>query len=137
STTPQDSKKVRNDQTFHQVLEESVYKSSGVSKTAHADSMAGPGNGLPDDLTKRVNLFCDLKDINHKDSISLAQKAKIKWAVEGDENSKKFHGIVNKKRRHLAIKGILVDGEWIENPNRVKSEFYSYYSNLFSAPAWD
>nr|GEU29539.1 RNA-directed DNA polymerase, eukaryota, reverse transcriptase zinc-binding domain protein [Tanacetum cinerariifolium] len=94
------------------------------------------GNGLPDDLTKRANLFRDLKDIDHKDSIDLAQKAKIKWVVEGDENSKKFHSIV-KKRRHLAIKGILVDGEWIENPNRVKSEFYSYYSNLFSAPAWD
>nr|GEW98551.1 RNA-directed DNA polymerase, eukaryota, reverse transcriptase zinc-binding domain protein [Tanacetum cinerariifolium] len=36
------------------------------------------GNDLPDDLTKR--------------------------AVEGDENSKKTHGIVNKKRRHLVIK---------------------------------
>nr|GEW76296.1 RNA-directed DNA polymerase, eukaryota [Tanacetum cinerariifolium] len=94
-------------------------------------------NGLPDDLTKRANLFRDLKDIDHKDSIDFAQKAKIKWAVEGDENSKKFHGIVNKKRRHLAIKCILVDGKWIENPNRVKSEFYSYYSNLFSALAWD
>nr|GEX94072.1 RNA-directed DNA polymerase, eukaryota [Tanacetum cinerariifolium] len=184
STIPQDSKKVRNDQTFHQVLEESVNKSSSVSKTAHAHSMAGPvkqrngfsilecfqefidigqamgykikgcekdfrhslieidhrldkGNGLPNDLTKRVNLFRELKDIDHKDSIDLAQKAKIKWAVEGDENSKFFHGIVNKKRRDLAIKGILVDGEWIENLNRVKSEFYSYYSNLFSAPAWD
>nr|GEU71623.1 RNA-directed DNA polymerase, eukaryota [Tanacetum cinerariifolium] len=223
STTPQDSKKVRNDQTSHQVLEESVNKSSGVSKTAHAESMTGPvkqrnrfsilerfqefidigqamgykmkgcekdfrriitslgdetkmvsldvfmvknlwgnmlfdfatssargrsgddfhsviedswnndgisasnsmillknklkflkqrlkewssikrrnkdhdrkviqdslieidlhldkGNGLPDDLTKRANLFRDLKDIDHKDSIDLAQKAKIKWA---------------------------------------------------------
>nr|GEZ09505.1 RNA-directed DNA polymerase, eukaryota, reverse transcriptase zinc-binding domain protein [Tanacetum cinerariifolium] len=29
-----------------------------------------------------------------------------KRAIEGDENSKFFHGIVNKKRRHLAIKGI-------------------------------
>nr|GEX69046.1 RNA-directed DNA polymerase, eukaryota [Tanacetum cinerariifolium] len=95
------------------------------------------GNDLPDDLTKRANLFRDLKDIDNKDSIDLAQKAKIKWAVEGDENSKTFHGIVNKKRSHLAIKGILVDGEWIENPNRVKSELYSYYSNLFSALAWD
>nr|GEW19171.1 RNA-directed DNA polymerase, eukaryota, reverse transcriptase zinc-binding domain protein [Tanacetum cinerariifolium] len=62
------------------------------------------GNGLPDDLTKRVNLFRDLNDIDHKDSIDLAQKAKIKWAVERDENSNFFHGIVNKKRRHLAIK---------------------------------
>nr|GEV07650.1 probable 1-deoxy-D-xylulose-5-phosphate synthase 2, chloroplastic [Tanacetum cinerariifolium] len=192
-TTPHDSKKVRNDQTFHQVLEESVNKSSGVSKTTHADSMAGPvkqrngfsilepfqefidigqalglggvkkkqwvkklchlnqvnflsiqetkmvsldvfvvknvwgnmlfdfatsstrgrsggilcvwdkllfhkkrtydiehclcieGNGLPDDLTKRVNLFYDLKDIDHKDSIDLAQKSKSKWAeVDSD-----------------------------------------------------
>nr|GEZ48051.1 hypothetical protein [Tanacetum cinerariifolium] len=273
STTPQDLKKVRNDQTFHQVLEESVNKSSDVSKTAHADSMAGPvkqrnrawgseekavgketlsfesggysftwsnkhaskmskldrflvsqgmldlfpnltglilqchlsdhrpillkethvdygptpfrlyhswflednfhsviedswnndalreetkidrkviqdslieidhcldkGNGIPNDLTKRANLFRDLKDIDHKDSIDLAQNSKIKWAVEGNENSKFFHGIVNKKKRHLAIKGILVDGECIENSNRVKSEFYSYYSNLFLAPAWD
>nr|GFB53601.1 RNA-directed DNA polymerase, eukaryota [Tanacetum cinerariifolium] len=95
------------------------------------------GNGLPGDMTKRANLFRNLKDIDHKDSIDLAQKVKIKWAVEGDENSKFFHGIVNKKRRHLAIKGILVDGEWIEIPNRVKSEFYSYYSNLFSALAWE
>nr|GEV13522.1 retrovirus-related Pol polyprotein from transposon TNT 1-94 [Tanacetum cinerariifolium] len=82
------------------------------------DSWNNDGNGLPDDLTKRANLFHDLKDIDHKDSIDLAQKAKIKWAVEGDENSKFFHGIVNKKRRHLAVKGILVDGEWIENLNR-------------------
>nr|GEY17576.1 zinc finger, CCHC-type [Tanacetum cinerariifolium] len=95
------------------------------------------GNGLPDDLTKRANLFRDLKDIDHKDSIDLAQKAKIKWAIEGDENSKKFHGIVNKKIRHIYIKGILVAGEWIENANRVKSEFYSCYSNLFLAPEWD
>nr|GEX48344.1 RNA-directed DNA polymerase, eukaryota [Tanacetum cinerariifolium] len=69
------------------------------------DSWNNDGNGLPDDLTKRANLFRDLKYIDHKESIDLAQKAKIKWAVEGDENSKKFHGVVNKKRRHLAIKG--------------------------------
>nr|GFA67258.1 hypothetical protein [Tanacetum cinerariifolium] len=62
------------------------------------------GNSLPDDLTKRANLFRYLKDIDHKDSVDLAQKEKIKWAVEGDENSKFFHGIVNNKRRHLAIK---------------------------------
>nr|GEU44164.1 RNA-directed DNA polymerase, eukaryota, reverse transcriptase zinc-binding domain protein [Tanacetum cinerariifolium] len=61
-------------------------------------------NSLLDDLTQRVNLFCNLKDIDHKDSIDLAQKAKIKWVVEGDENSKFFHDIVNKKIRHLSIK---------------------------------
>nr|GEZ69637.1 RNA-directed DNA polymerase, eukaryota, reverse transcriptase zinc-binding domain protein [Tanacetum cinerariifolium] len=69
------------------------------------------GNDLPGDLTKRANLFCDLKDIDHKDSIDLAQKAKIKWVIEGDENSKIFHGIVNKKRRHLPLKDIVSNEE--------------------------
>nr|GEV77981.1 RNA-directed DNA polymerase, eukaryota [Tanacetum cinerariifolium] len=34
-------------------------------------------------------------------------KAKIKWAVEGDENSKFFHGIINRKHANLAIKDLL------------------------------
>nr|GEV27092.1 retrotransposon Gag domain, retroviral aspartyl protease [Tanacetum cinerariifolium] len=34
---------------------------------------------------------------------------KVKWAIEGDKNSKFFHGIINKKKRQQAIKGILVD----------------------------
>ncbi|GKA39100.1 RNA-directed DNA polymerase, eukaryota [Tanacetum coccineum] len=78
----------------------------------------------------------NLDDMNKKDSIDLAQKAKVKWAIVGDENSKFFHGIVNKKRRYLAIKGILKDGEWINNPTRVKAEFSHHFSNRFSQPDW-
>ncbi|GJV65363.1 RNA-directed DNA polymerase, eukaryota [Tanacetum coccineum] len=59
------------------------------------------------------------------------QKAKIQWAVEGDENSKFFHGIVNRKRVHLSVKGVMVDGEWVDEPNRVKEEFRSHFANRF------
>ncbi|GJV26536.1 hypothetical protein Tco_1379231 [Tanacetum coccineum] len=92
--------------------------------------------GLTDDILNRSKIARDLDDMNKKDSIDLAQKAKVKWAIEGDENSKFFHGIVNKKRRYLAIKGILKDGEWIDNPTRVKAEFYHHFSNRFSQPDW-
>nr|GEU42927.1 RNA-directed DNA polymerase, eukaryota [Tanacetum cinerariifolium] len=91
------------------------------------------GECLPDDLAKRVTIIRDLNDFDQKDAIDLAQKSKIKWAIEGDKNFKFFHRIINKKRRHLAIKGILVNVEWIDNPTRVKSEFYNYFSNIFSA----
>nr|GEV11850.1 hypothetical protein [Tanacetum cinerariifolium] len=37
---------------------------------------------------------------------------------------------------HLAIKEVLIDGEWIDNPSRVKSEFYNHFVNRFSAPEW-
>nr|GEZ43139.1 RNA-directed DNA polymerase, eukaryota [Tanacetum cinerariifolium] len=42
-----------------------------------------------------------------------AQKAKVRWAIEGDENSKLFHGIINKRRSQLAIR---------EFPNHLSSD---------------
>ncbi|GJW56437.1 RNA-directed DNA polymerase, eukaryota [Tanacetum coccineum] len=66
----------------------------------------------------------------------VSTKDSVKWATEGDENSKFFHGIINKKRRQQAIKGILLDGEWIDNPDHVKREFYNPFANIFSAPDW-
>ncbi|GJW39585.1 RNA-directed DNA polymerase, eukaryota [Tanacetum coccineum] len=63
------------------------------------------------------------------------QKAKIQWAIEGDENSNFFHGIINRKRANLAIKGVMVDGEWVDDPCRVKEEFRLHFANRFRAPA--
>ncbi|GJU29576.1 RNA-directed DNA polymerase, eukaryota, partial [Tanacetum coccineum] len=48
--------------------------------------------------------------------------------IEGDENSKFFHGIINGKRANLAIKGVMVDSEWVDEPCRVKEEFRSSLS---------
>nr|GEV16929.1 retrovirus-related Pol polyprotein from transposon TNT 1-94 [Tanacetum cinerariifolium] len=75
--------------------------------------------------------------IQKMESIELAQKAKVKWFIEGDENSKFFHGIINKRRNNLAIRGIVVDGVWIEDPIVVKNEFLSHFQNMFNAPHED
>nr|GEU51019.1 exportin-2 [Tanacetum cinerariifolium] len=79
STTLQDSKKVKNDQTFHQVLEESVNKSSGVSKTAHADSMAGP--------VKQRNGFSILERFQEFIDIGQAMGYKMKGAWGSEEKA--------------------------------------------------
>nr|GEX65391.1 RNA-directed DNA polymerase, eukaryota [Tanacetum cinerariifolium] len=59
------------------------------------------------------------------------QKAKIQWAIEGDKNSKFFHGIINRKRANLAVKGIMIDGEWVDDPSRVKDEFRTHFAARF------
>ncbi|GKB36686.1 RNA-directed DNA polymerase, eukaryota [Tanacetum coccineum] len=46
-----------------------------------------------------------------------------------------FHGIINRKRANLAIKGVMVDGEWVDDPCRVKEEFRLHFANRFRAPA--
>nr|GFC10065.1 RNA-directed DNA polymerase, eukaryota [Tanacetum cinerariifolium] len=38
--------------------------------------------------------------------------------------------------RQQAFKGIMVDGEWINNPNRVKKEFYHHFANRFADLDW-
>nr|GEY36688.1 RNA-directed DNA polymerase, eukaryota, reverse transcriptase zinc-binding domain protein [Tanacetum cinerariifolium] len=67
--------------------------------------------GLPDDLPNRSKIFHDIIVMDHKIYVDMPQKAKVKWAIEGDADSNFFHSIVNKKRRQQAIKGILVDEE--------------------------
>ncbi|GJX11691.1 RNA-directed DNA polymerase, eukaryota [Tanacetum coccineum] len=58
----------------------------------------------------------------------------IKWAIEGDENSKFFYGIINRKRSTLAIRGIMVDEEWVDDPSRVKDEFHAHFADRFQSP---
>nr|GEV90657.1 RNA-directed DNA polymerase, eukaryota, reverse transcriptase zinc-binding domain protein [Tanacetum cinerariifolium] len=57
-------------------------------------------------------------------------QAKIKWAIEGDENSKYYYGVINKKRNQLSIRGILVEGSWIDFPSLVKNLGKSSYCGV-------
>ncbi|GJW85754.1 hypothetical protein Tco_0158899 [Tanacetum coccineum] len=92
------------------------------------------GKSNDDLVTERVSLLKDLHNINTCHSLDIAQKVKICWAIEGDENSKYFHGIINMKRSQLAIRGVLVEGDWIDDPSKVKNEFLNHFSNHFSMP---
>ncbi|KAL5180906.1 Exocyst complex component SEC6 [Glycine soja] len=40
----------------------------------------------------------------------LRQKARVKWLKEGDRNSAYFHKMINHRRRHNAIQGLIIDG---------------------------
>nr|GEW67325.1 RNA-directed DNA polymerase, eukaryota, reverse transcriptase zinc-binding domain protein [Tanacetum cinerariifolium] len=71
------------------------------------------------DRTEVVNL---LQEVEKNNSLEVAQKAKIKCAIEGDENSKYYHGVINKKRNQLSIRGILVEGTWIDYPSLIESQ---------------
>nr|GEW21572.1 RNA-directed DNA polymerase, eukaryota [Tanacetum cinerariifolium] len=57
-----------------------------------------------------MEIIKDIQEVEKVDNLEAAQKAKIKWAIEGDENTKFYHGILNKKRNQLGIRGVLKDG---------------------------
>ena len=92
--------------------------------------------GLEPDLglDTRSETLKKISDIDRFASLDAAQKAKVNWAVEGDENSSFFHGVVNKRRRQMSIRGVMVDGDWVTAPDRVKREFLLHFSERFSKP---
>nr|GEZ45526.1 RNA-directed DNA polymerase, eukaryota [Tanacetum cinerariifolium] len=49
-------------------------------------------------ISKRHEVTRQLQDIKSREAADFIQNSKVRWAIEGDENSKYFHRIINKKR---------------------------------------
>nr|GEV36574.1 RNA-directed DNA polymerase, eukaryota [Tanacetum cinerariifolium] len=103
-------------------------------KEAHVTDQNAYAKGADVDVKRRQKVVSLLQEVEKVDSTEVAQKAKIKWAIGGDENSKYYHGVLNKKRGRLAIRGVLVDGIWMESPSLVKNEFFDHFKNRFEQP---
>ncbi|GJT97616.1 hypothetical protein Tco_1093134 [Tanacetum coccineum] len=78
-------------------------------------------------------LLQEIEKIDKFASMDIIQKAHVKWDIEGDENSKFFHGLINQKRRNQMINGIMVEGNWITNPCLIKDAFLQFYKRKFQA----
>ena len=64
----------------------------------------------------------------------MRQKARVRWIKEGDCNSRYFHLLTNSRRANNAVKGVLVDGSWVDDPAIVKEEIRSFFNKNFSEP---
>nr|GEU74951.1 RNA-directed DNA polymerase, eukaryota [Tanacetum cinerariifolium] len=98
---------------------------------SEVDKLIDQGKSSDEILIKRVTLLNDLQELNNRNAMEISQKAKIQWSIEGDENSKYFHGIMNKKRSQLAIRRTLANGEWISELHKVKNEFFTHFKKQF------
>jgi len=85
-----------------------------------------------EEINTRLSLIKQLRDLEHLEDMDISQKARIKWGVEGDENSKYFHASLNRKRRQMAIKGIMKEGGWEMEPGIVKQEFLNHFQTRFA-----
>ncbi|GJZ34395.1 hypothetical protein Tco_0580212 [Tanacetum coccineum] len=95
------------------------------------DKKIDEGSASQIDRDNRIKLMQDVEKFDNLEALDLIQKAHIKWDIDGDENSKFFHGMINQKRRTQAIKGIMYDGEWITDPSRLKEIFLNFFKVKF------
>ncbi|GKA17175.1 RNA-directed DNA polymerase, eukaryota [Tanacetum coccineum] len=100
-------------------------------KLADIDEKLDQGSGNDELISKRLELINKIKGEQNKKALEIGQKTKIRWHVEGDENSKFFHGMLNKTRSMNNIRGIMDNGKWTDEPSEVKKEFFQYFSERF------
>ncbi|KAJ0469381.1 putative RNA-directed DNA polymerase [Helianthus annuus] len=75
-----------------------------------------------------------LKTINEIDDCrmeDLKQRAKLKWVVDGDENSSFFHGIIKGHQKNNRINGLIFNDVWISQPKELKSNIKDYFQSIF------
>nr|GEZ41741.1 RNA-directed DNA polymerase, eukaryota [Tanacetum cinerariifolium] len=101
------------------------------------DTEIDNGNGNADIVARRLVIINEFQCISKSQVAEIAQKIKIRWCVEGNEISKFFHGMLNKKRSQSNIRGVLIDGKWTDEPVKVKGEFFHHFSNRFGKPSDD
>ncbi|GKA40994.1 RNA-directed DNA polymerase, eukaryota, partial [Tanacetum coccineum] len=109
-------------------------KDQCIRDLADIDGIIDSGNGGEEEVLRRAEMINKIQKIDGIQAKELAQKIKIKWAIEGDENTKFFHGMLNKKRSSTGVRGVMVDGAWVDDPQQVKKEFYDHFSARFSKP---
>ncbi|GKB56445.1 putative RNA-directed DNA polymerase [Tanacetum coccineum] len=72
------------------------------------------------DIKDRDEAIISLMYLDQQERNALKQKCRIKWAIEGDENSAFFHAILKNKGRKSIITGLNCNGVWTDNQSTIK-----------------
>ena len=63
------------------------------------------------------------------------QKSRSKWIKQGDGNTSYFHRIINFSRRRNALRGLHIDGNWVDKPAVVKAAILQHFQARFAEPS--
>ncbi|KAJ0589761.1 putative RNA-directed DNA polymerase [Helianthus annuus] len=72
-----------------------------------------------------------IKEIEVRKIDDLKQRSRVKWAFDGDENSKFFHSVINNRKASNRIHGFELNGAWVNKPSKVKKHVFSFFRDKF------
>ena len=98
------------------------------------DLKAELGDITEADRLKRDALLFDSFQLEHLERMDLKQKARVKWAVDGDENTNFFHVVVNYRCRKNKLKGLICDALWTSDPSTIQSTKFIHFAERFRDP---
>nr|GEZ14308.1 RNA-directed DNA polymerase, eukaryota, reverse transcriptase zinc-binding domain protein [Tanacetum cinerariifolium] len=109
------------------------------------DQKIDEGLASDEDKSSRISKLQELDYFEKINSLDLIQKARVKWEVEGDENSKFFHGLINLRRTFQSIHGRqILDGplilseiiDWYKKRKKKLMLFKVDFEKAFDFVSW-
>ncbi|XP_022033004.1 uncharacterized protein LOC110934122 [Helianthus annuus] len=70
-----------------------------------------------------------VKGVEFRKKLDIKQHAGLKWAIEGDENSKFFHALINCRKASNLIHGLSINGDWCSKPSLIKKQVLSFFQD--------
>ncbi|XP_021980553.1 uncharacterized protein LOC110876698 [Helianthus annuus] len=89
------------------------------------------------ELSDRDSWLKTINELDENRMDDLKKRAKVKWAVDGDENTSFFHGVINGHRKNNRINGLEFDGVWVSQPEDLKKSIKMYYESIFTEQMYD
>lgn len=81
---------------------------------------------------ERTSILNQIMELEEADIHDLKQKAKVRWTLEGDENTRFLHGMVQSKYRKVNIHWIKINGLWVSKPSKIKDAAFHFFKEKFS-----
>ncbi|KAJ9565965.1 LOW QUALITY PROTEIN: hypothetical protein OSB04_001931 [Centaurea solstitialis] len=86
----------------------------------------------PSESRQRQETLLRIKELERAINLDLKQRARVKWTLDGDENSSFYHGIINRNKRSNFIHGISINGSWVTDPATIKQVAFNFFASKFS-----
>nr|GEU77626.1 RNA-directed DNA polymerase, eukaryota, reverse transcriptase zinc-binding domain protein [Tanacetum cinerariifolium] len=106
------------------------------NKLSDIDISLDKGEATSAMLDERLNIMNDLTSLKNNVSLELTQKAKIKWAIESDEISNSFHGIIDKHRNNLMFMLLLLMESGLRSLMLLKMNFFLTLRSIQLSMYW-
>ncbi|XP_022042299.1 uncharacterized protein LOC110944964 [Helianthus annuus] len=85
----------------------------------------------------RLECLKNLKEIEGYKLKDIKQRARVRWDLEGDENTKFFHGYIKSRRAFNNILGLMIDEVWTTKPSMIKKEIMRFFRRAFEEKVRD
>lgn len=80
----------------------------------------------------RSDSFLKIWKLLKRHESCLKQKSRSEWFNLGDANTTYFHKYASFRRKRNPIKGLMINDDWVENPDSMKEEATHYFRRRFT-----